>query len=489
MASPSTILLSKIIGSGGKAFDLLTHVLEEGITAEHMGTASDKAIFFTLCDYAKNPTTKLAVFGPNMMNEYFPSYDLVDDESMTIDAIIHEVKKAKARISVQDLLLKVAAAKDDDPVYAAQLLLTISQEIVQENSSRRTDHTFSDMFDEILFDYDKLASGETNCVLPWPWSDVTNITGGIEGADFNVIYGRPKSMKTFVLCYLLAFAYAIGHRVVIYTKEMTPKNILMRIAAFYIRAAYGDVKFGRLNSDMRDTFYQFKDVLNEKKAASNGYNDIIVLSGRDVGVGKDTPMWIRSKINHYKPSVVGIDGFYLMSSDEGSSRAQEWQRVMGISRSLRGIPLDFGVPIIGTTQANRTADKKEEASSSDIGYSDAIAQDATLFARSIPNYIDRTITLSVGGAREYSLDGFKIHAKPCTNFEFIEVLNKYAIETEKTRDDQEALKEELTEEVANKIAKRKGKSKKETELEQALKDIVPENIDGLLCPREKKFTK
>ena len=265
-----------------------------------------------------------------------------------------------------------------------------------------------------------IQAGITNSVCPWPWEILQSATLGIQRDDYIVLYGRPKNMKSWVLAYLIAFFFNNEIPVVVYTKEMTPDNVYQRVVACLMRVAYQTFRLGDLTDEqMHDLRCATEQLIHDPISAQK----LIVLSGRDVPPGADTVSWFKSKLDRYKPKdgspMVGmVDGLYLLSGDGNSSKQKDNERVQSISRGLRGIPLDLGIPIIATNQANRAAAKNRDAHTDEIAFSDALAQDATLAARIISDKHTPTVSIVIGGSREFKLHGFRINALPAVDFSF-----------------------------------------------------------------------
>ncbi len=100
---------------------------------------------------------------------------------------------------------------------------------------------------------------------------------------------------------------------------------------------------------------------------------IICLSGRDAPKGGDSVPWLRAKIEKYQPALFAVDGMYLMSDVQRAKKDNE--RVRNISRDMRQMILDTGVPGIVTLQANREAAKHGEANLDEVAFSDGPGMD------------------------------------------------------------------------------------------------------------------
>jgi hypothetical protein len=277
--------------------------------------------------------------------------------------------------------------------------------------------------------------------MTWPWKPLQDETYGIQPDDYIVFYGRPKSMKTWVLSYLIAWAFWQEKRIIVYTKEMTPDNVYMRTLACMMKLAYTELR-GAVMSQAKPLSAADEMALDATIAyiASDPSmaSRITVLSGRDVGAGMDTVPWLRSKLEKYKPDAVFVDGLYLMSDHQKHN--SDHQRVMHISRDLRDMVLATKTPVIATMQANRKAAGHREANLDELAYSDALGQDATIAARVINDKNSPTVSVILAGSREFQLHGFRIHGVPAKNFDFHSILTEQDIQkaTENDHGEEEA---------------------------------------------------
>jgi replicative DNA helicase len=85
------------------------------------------------------------------------------------------------------------------------------------------------------------------------------------------------------------------------------------------------------------------------------------------------PAQVLAMIQEYKPDIVAIDGAYLMSINGAAT--VEWQELAAVSRELKSMANNTGVPIIGVIQANRGASDKQTVGGENIAGSDAFFQD------------------------------------------------------------------------------------------------------------------
>ncbi len=400
-------LISRIILTGD-----MHPVARWGITYEDFQTPEGRMLFQHLTRYFSMPETAGAVLGTNALREMYPTFQIIDDPSMTVDALCHEVRQNRCKVETRLLMQRTADMLETDPAQAFRNIQNAAEMLQRLQGGKATDVFAEDAVQRVMDTYELRKRGVDMSVCPWPWQPLQEATGGMEKDDFIVIYGRPKSMKSWVLAALIAWCWQQGKRLLIYTKEMTADNVFMRVAAIIAGVRYHELRRAKLSPYEEGAVY---DVLKVMRAVRHN-QPTVCLSGQDTGEGGDTVPWLRSKIEEHRPDICFIDGMYLMTDIRGSSKQKDNFRVQNISRDLRRTVLDTGIPIICTIQANRDAAKNKEANLDEIAFSDAIGQDATLAMRVINEKNQPTLALMVGGSREYFLDGFRIYGVPATNF-------------------------------------------------------------------------
>jgi len=425
MATWELQLVSRIVRTGE-----INTVLQWGITPEDFLTNEGRGFFRHLLSYFSMPQTAGAVLGPNAVRSIYPNFVLCDDESMTTEALCGEVRKARLSIDLKQGIQGALELVDYDPLAAASRLNLLTSDIQNLGTSKNTDVHFSDAFDRSIGKYELKERGVDLSVASWPWYPLQDATGGVEKEDYIIFYGRPKSMKSWVLAALIAYYYECGKRLLIYTKEMTPDNIFMRVSAALARIRYQEYRKANLSAQERESLYITRRMVHALRTAQT----TVCLSGQDAPEGGDTVPWFRSKIETHKPDLAFIDGMYLMSNIRGGRRQKDNERVRDISRDLRRIPLDLGVPVFATIQANRDAAKHQEANLDEVAFSDALSQDGTIIARVINERQQPTIALLLAGSREFELNGFRIYGVPATNFDYAGPITEKEAEKAKEQD-------------------------------------------------------
>jgi len=424
MATWELQLVSRIVRTGN-----LNSIIQWGITPDDFLTVEGRALFSSIQGYFSMPHTSGAVLGPYAVQQMFPNFVLCDDLSMTTEALCVEVRKQRLCIEFKTRCSGALELCEHDVLHAINLMQTGMLDLQNVGMSQNTDHHFHTSFDSVMQRYWLLKQGVDLSCGAWPWFPLQNATMGLQPDDYVIIFGRPKSMKSWVLAYLICWFYNMGKRMVIYTKEMTAENIFQRAGACIAEVRYQEFRTAQLTWEEEMSLYAVQRMLHYAQLEQT----VVCLSAKDAVEGGDTVPWLRSKVDQYRPDVVFIDGLYLMSDVKGAKKDNV--RVMNISRSIRQMVLDTKVPVISTVQANRAAAKNQDANLDEVAFSDALSQDATLLMRAINEHNQPTIALVMGGAsREFHLNGFRIYGQPATNFGYAGEISDKEIEKAKESD-------------------------------------------------------
>ena len=419
MANSEMQLVSRIIHTGE-----LHVALEWGLTESDFRTSEGKGLWNAILAYYSNPETALAVVGPRLFKNMFPHVPLMADPTVPTLALCYEVRKSRVEAEAKAAAMELHEQVEIDPQEAIDQMHSTMSRLISLGTTKNTDLSLSASLGSTMqrYQYIKVNGQSANAKLLWPWPELDDVTGGIQKDDYIVLYGRPKSMKTWALSAILGAAFHQRKKVLIYTKEMTQDNILMRAAACAAEVPYQEFRTGKLDHDEERRLYTLIDM-----ARDEGF-DPICLNGR-AAKGGDTTAWIHAKVEKYKPDIVFIDGMYLLSIGSGKKVAN-WEKVTEISRGIREMILATDTPAVCTMQANRGAAKNASANLDEIAYADAVAQDATAAIRVInekaiqPHIGVTTIAMLFGGSREFALHGIRIGATPATDFRFKEIMTE-----------------------------------------------------------------
>lgn len=204
--------------------------------------------------------------------------------------------------------------------------------------------------------------------VPSGFPDLDQLTAGFQPGDLIIIAARPSMGKT-ALALNIAFnaAYDGGVPVAFFSLEMSKEQLVRRLLS-----AVGEIDASRL----RRAFLDKSEWQKLQEAASLLLECPIFIDDSPAA----TVLEVRSKSRRLKAEdklgLVMVDYLQLMRGrSDAPSREQE---ISDISRSLKALAKELGVPVIALSQLSRKVEDrpKKEPQLADLRESGAIEQDA-----------------------------------------------------------------------------------------------------------------
>ncbi|QEP43947.1 replicative DNA helicase [Ectothiorhodospiraceae bacterium BW-2] len=217
------------------------------------------------------------------------------------------------------------------------------------------------------------ASSENITGIATGFDDFDGQTSGLQPADLVIIAGRPSMGKTSFAMNIAENAAIKGKKpVAIFSLEMPGEQIVMRMIASLGRINLKNLRTGALSDEDWPRITSAIAMLNE---APIFIDDTSGLS----------PTELRAKARRLSREhglgLIVIDYLQLM---QGSDNRQENRatELSEISRSLKNLAKELGVPVIALSQLNRSLENRpnKRPIMSDLRESGAIEQDADLIA-------------------------------------------------------------------------------------------------------------
>jgi replicative DNA helicase len=221
---------------------------------------------------------------------------------------------------------------------------------------------------------DTLASSNNSITgMPTGYSDLDDMTSGLQPSDLVIIAGRPSMGKT-------AFAMNIAEHVVLKTKapvltfsmEMPGEAIVMRLLSSLCRIDQLRLRTGKLSDADWPRISSTVSMLSECPLF---IDDTPALSPAELRARAR-----RLTKEHGQLGLIVIDYLQLMQvPGGGENRTAE---ISEISRSLKALAKELKVPVIALSQLNRGLEQRSDKRPvmSDLRESGAIEQDADLIA-------------------------------------------------------------------------------------------------------------
>ncbi|HEY9675697.1 MAG TPA: replicative DNA helicase [Waterburya sp.] len=205
--------------------------------------------------------------------------------------------------------------------------------------------------------------------IPSNFYDLDAMTGGFQRSDLIIIAGRPSMGKT-------SFAIGIARQIAetlpiaIFSLEMSKEQLVQRILAGEAEIESNYLRTGRIAANQWEKLSHALGILSDLPI----YID---------DTPNQTVMQMRSQARRLqaeqggKLGLVLIDYLQLMEGSGSENRVQELSR---ITRSLKGLARELGVPVIALSQLSRGVEARtnKRPMMSDLRESGSIEQDADL---------------------------------------------------------------------------------------------------------------
>jgi len=184
--------------------------------------------------------------------------------------------------------------------------------------------------------------------------------GGIPNKTLNIVMAGTGVGKSLFMCHMAASNMLEGKNVLYITMEMAEERIAERIDANLL-----DVTMEELNILPKTAYDKKMDRLKKRCTGKLVIKEYPTATA-NANHFRHLIQELRTKKN-FKPDVIYIDYLNICGSFRirGGANAGSYAIVKAIAEELRGLAVEFNLPIISATQTNRTG-----FSSSDIGLED-----------------------------------------------------------------------------------------------------------------------
>jgi len=185
--------------------------------------------------------------------------------------------------------------------------------------------------------------------LPFDIDMLNKITkGGLPKKSLTVLMSSTGVGKSLVMCHMAAAAFMHGKNVLYITAEMAEERIAERIDANLL-----NVTLDELSLLPKDTFQKRVDRIKEKTPGRMVIKEYPTGTAH-AGHFRHLLNELRLKKN-FVPDIIFIDYLNICASSrvKGAASVNTYVLVKSIAEEIRGLAMEFNVPIVSATQANR----------------------------------------------------------------------------------------------------------------------------------------
>ena len=264
----------------------------------------------------------------------------------------------------------------DDTIDVFETLNKAEQELfnVTEGTLRKSYDSMSDLIKISLKNIENLKNKETGLSgVPSGFSKLDRITSGWQKSDLIICAARPGMGKTaFALSMARNIAIENKMGVGVFSLEMSSEQLVNRLISSESEIEAGKLRKGSLAE------YEWVQLHSKIKGLSKApifIDDTPAISVFELRAKA------RRLVKKHGIKIIIIDYLQLMTAGgKGGNREQE---ISTISRSLKGIAKELGIPVMALSQVNRALEQRSGVGSkrpmlSDLRESGAIEQDADI---------------------------------------------------------------------------------------------------------------
>ena len=207
--------------------------------------------------------------------------------------------------------------------------------------------------------------------VPTGFADMDRMTSGFQPGDLVIVAGRPSMGKTALALNMAEHvALDAGLPIGIFSMEMSAAQLAMRLLGSIGKLDQHKLRTGRL---AEDDWRRLTGAVGRLSEAPIHIDETPALNALELRARAR-----RLHRQYGKLGLIVVDYLQLMSAtSQGENRATE---ISEISRSLKALAKELGVPVVALSQLNRSLEQRpnKRPVMSDLRESGAIEQDADL---------------------------------------------------------------------------------------------------------------
>mgnify|MGYP006266875309 FL=1 len=286
--------------------------------------------------------------------------------------IVEEKSMLRRLISTATNIITQANNNDED----VPSLLDSAERQIMDVSERRNRSGFreiKDVLNEALNDVDRLSQQSEDITgLPTGYREFDKMTAGLQPDNLIILAARPAVGKTaFALNIAQNVATSTDTSVAIFSLEMSAESLVNRMLC-----AEGSINANHLRTGQLDEG-EWQNLIVAMGALSN--TSIFIDDTPGIKMAEIRAKCRRLAKEKGNLGLVVIDYLQLI---EGSNKESRQQEVSEISRQLKKLAKELGVPILALSQLSRGVEQRQDKRPvlSDIRESGSIEQDADIVA-------------------------------------------------------------------------------------------------------------
>lgn len=340
--------------SEGRVEDWL--VVKDKIDFERLGELKD--CYYFIDDYVRK-------YGQ------LPGLDLISKKygfevvpvKETFEFLVEEVRKKILYNFLKEGLSRVNFfMRKKEPVAALEELerLVVLARSLSGQSGLRT---LDEFFPEVVELYERLKNKKYGVAIPWSILE-EKFLGWQPGEVYGFV-ARTKKGKSTILIYFAHYAWKNGAKVLFVSPEMKGVILARRFLSIHLQVPYEQLRTAKLG----DVFE--KEILGSIKELKLQPPFWVISDIGDISVSL-----VEKALVKVKPDILFLDGIYLLRA-WGATLVE---KVTNIADIIRGWARNYNIPIVFSTQFNRTVSQNAtKAEIRAVALSDRLSWNADAF--------------------------------------------------------------------------------------------------------------
>jgi replicative DNA helicase len=276
------------------------------------------------------------------------------------------------RRSIISAAVAMQAAANDMAANADEVLQSAGESVLSLSLGAPTDsmRSAADIVPSLLEELEALMDNKQTLGLRTGFADLDQVTGGLRGGTLSIIAGRPAMGKSALMMNIADNLMRRKVPVLYFSLEMPANELAARVV------------LSRANTNTELVRNGFVDMAGKRRIGSVALD----FSGEPLYIDDRCGMSLldirgraRLAVRRWGVKIIFVDYLQLVSHSNAKSRENE---VGFVSRGLKSMAMELGVPVVAAAQLNRQAENRPDnrPKLSDLRESGSIEQDADLVA-------------------------------------------------------------------------------------------------------------
>jgi replicative DNA helicase len=275
-----------------------------------------------------------------------------------------------ARRRIIDSAVAMQAAAQDMATDADSVLQQSGEAVLSLSLTTATDsmRAPSAIVPGLLDELEALMSGNRKLGLQTGIKDFDQVTGGLRGGQLTIVAGRPAMGKSALMLNMADNMARRGVPVVYFSLEMPANELAARVVLSRAETNTEIIRNGFLTASIK---HRIMD------AATQFASEPLYVDDRGGLTLLDIRGRARLAVRRWGVKCIFVDYLQLVSHSGAQSRENE---VGFVSRGLKAMSMELGVPVVAAAQVNRQAENRSDnrPKLSDLRESGSIEQDADI---------------------------------------------------------------------------------------------------------------